>query len=452
MIKFLDALGGFGDDRQTGFVDTFWNQLTQPQLSEEDRAFLEKERNRIDEKYCGGPCRFMNLETVVEQETRAQMHLRNFAFTAGIINRTLVLPNVANSRIGACKEYDFEYYYDIQWAKDNAEHFKYITMQEFIDWLDERKSHGVPANDQIMTIHDILLHPNPKPTITEPHCLSEYTMPKSKYDKVMSWDIYSSKILRTGENQLVQFLQGPEKENVNTEVLHISLNKGNPFSHHPLANDPIPYSPQLRTLADKTAQSMSPYVAVHWRMETVRRSANLVHCSEHLIDTLQMNPIYKNHTVFLLTDYPHRFTEEQQLSAINGTASAEELKEWVVSTSDTFRPDKIKSNNHLAIRYLYTHRPFTLFETIANSTHDHEVNNWTVLPIPIELQKLSTNENQTGLYDTGWVGILDKLMAIRSNHFFAGKSGVCARKSTFTKQIMDERSALSLGNIHYFGH
>lgn len=248
MVKFLDALGGFGDDNQTGLVDTLWNQLTQPQLSEEDLAFLEKERNRIDQKYCGGPCRFMNLETIVEQgkiyillsivinisnkkkmsllETRAQIHLRHFAFTAGLINRTLVLPNVANSRIGACKNYDFEYYYDIQWAKDNADSFKYITMREFIDWLDERKSHGVPAYDQMMTIHDILVHPNPVPAKTIPHCLTEYTVSKSKYEQVMSWSIYASKILRTGENQVIQFLQGPNEENINTEVLHISLNKG----------------------------------------------------------------------------------------------------------------------------------------------------------------------------------------------------------------------------------
>lgn len=152
--------------------------------------------------------------------------MRHFAFTSGLINRTFVLPNVANSRIGSCKNYDFEYYYDINWAKENAQHFKYITMKDFINWLQERKLHGVPANDQIMSIHDILLHPYPKPVKTAPHCLSEYTAPKSKYDKVMSWDIYTPKISKTGESQLVGFLQGEKKENVNTEILHISLNKG----------------------------------------------------------------------------------------------------------------------------------------------------------------------------------------------------------------------------------
>lgn len=215
---------------------------------------------------------------------------------------------------------------------------------------------------------------------------------------------------------------------------------------------PIPYSPQLRSLADNTAKSMAPYVAVHWRMETVRRSANLVHCSEHLIDTLETNPLFINHTVFILTDYPHRFTEEQQLSAIKREATPEELEKWIISTSDTFSPLSIKPDHHLAIRYLYTHRPFTLFDTNANSTHEHEVNNWKILPIPTELQKMGTNTNQTGLLDSGWLGILDKLMAIRSDHFFAGKSGVCARKSTFTKQITDERIFMSKTGIRYFGH
>lgn len=80
------------------------------------------------------------------------------------------------------------------------------------------------------------------------------------------------------------------------------------------------------------------------------------------------------------------------------------------------------------------------------------IDNWNILPIPLELQKISTNVNQTGLIDGGWLGILDKMMVIRSEYFFAGKGRVCARTSTFTKQIIDERKNLSWENIQYFGH
>lgn len=83
VLTFLDALGGFGEDEQTGIVDTLWNQLTQPSLSEEDLAFLEKERNRIDLKYCGGPCRFMNLEMIVEQGI---IHTCNCSINIVILN------------------------------------------------------------------------------------------------------------------------------------------------------------------------------------------------------------------------------------------------------------------------------------------------------------------------------------------------------------------------------
>ena len=144
---------------------------------------------------------------ITHLESKAQMHLRHLSFTAGLVNRTIVLPNVAGSRIAACLPYDFEYYYDIEWAKDNANHFNYITMQDFKKYLEERKSMGVPVIDQVLTVYDLQAHKGKSPPSQQKvkHCLQEYTISQSEYDSVMTWDVNHAS--RRREKLLVQFLK-----------------------------------------------------------------------------------------------------------------------------------------------------------------------------------------------------------------------------------------------------
>lgn len=225
----------------------------------------------------------------------------------------------------------------------------------------------------------------------------------------------------------------------------------NPFSHNPKAKGLIPYSPDIINLADKTAEQLGPYVAVHWRMETVSHTNNLIECAKGLVETLEDNLKFQNLSVFLLTDYPHSFSEEQQKLAISNEASEEELNQWLHSTSDTFHSTFFTPNHHLAIQFLYRNHPFTLFETKADHSKEN-INNWNLLPIPDNLRKVSTVD-EVGLIDSGWLGILDKLTAIRSRYFLAGEPSVCARRSTFTAQIMEERHVLfnTSRNIQHFG-
>lgn len=99
-------------------------------------------------------------------------------------------------------------------------------MKDFIACLQERKIYGIPANAQIMSIHDIRQDPNATPVESKTHCLSEYTVPKSSFNKVMSWDVEPKKFRQTGKARLIKFLKGETDENGNTEILHISLDKG----------------------------------------------------------------------------------------------------------------------------------------------------------------------------------------------------------------------------------
>lgn len=453
----------------------------------EDRNEIDKmEIDRIDLKYCNGPCRFLNLYHIPEQgkysrsislfclyticlpiclETRAQVHVRHFAFTAGLLNRTLILPNVENSRIGSCLSHPFDYYYDVKWADSNSDSFKYITMDNFKAWLIERKKYQVPASDQLMSIYDFEHDPNPKVTDRYRHCFHNYTVPKSRFNEVMAWEPNLQEFRKIGEQRVIKFLRGRSIEGTSlfehddTEIIHVDVKRGyyintiqkfcrylfylfirDNFSHNPKAKERIKYSSELLNLADQTADQLGPYVAVHWRMETIRHTQNLVGCAKGLVQTIINEPIYQNLSVFLLTDYPHSFSEEQQTLAIEDNVTKDDLDQWLYSTSDTFHRVLFTPNHHMAIRMLYKNYPFTLFET--KITSQESIKNWNLLAIPEHLKK-SNNRNKAGLIDSGWLGILDKLTAIRSRYFIAGEPFVCARRSTFTAQIMDEKNSRS---------
>lgn len=92
-------------------------------------------------------------------ESKAQMHFRQLAFLSGVVNRTIVLPNVGGSRLGACLDHDFELYYSpAAWTQQlllnsTDHHFQYISLHEFRTWVKERKAIGLPATSQNLHVH-----------------------------------------------------------------------------------------------------------------------------------------------------------------------------------------------------------------------------------------------------------------------------------------------------------
>jgi hypothetical protein len=157
--------------------------------------------------------------------------------------------------------------------------------------------------------------------------------------------------------------------------------------------------------------------------------------------------------VFLLTNYPHTFTAEQQALAAESHATQQDLLKWLKSTSDTFLMNQFTDTHHQAIQYLFQHHPFNLFETTINSNTDYPPENWNLLPIPQSMKKINVIKGDgVEMIDSGWLGTLDKLMAIRSYHFFAGKGKECGRgKSTFTIQIREARALKGKSEVQYFG-
>lgn len=68
-----------------------------------------------------------------EQESKAQQHLHQLALLAIALNRTLVLPNVARSRLHACHPFPFAFHYDVATWRDRYDGKLSVVPQE--DWL-----------------------------------------------------------------------------------------------------------------------------------------------------------------------------------------------------------------------------------------------------------------------------------------------------------------------------
>lgn len=94
-----------------------------------------------------------DYQSLFSIESKAQMHFRQLAFLSGLVNRTVILPNVGGSRLGACLGHDFEFYYSRRWAIDHQSDFQHITMTDFKQWLIERQAIDRPATSQSMHIH-----------------------------------------------------------------------------------------------------------------------------------------------------------------------------------------------------------------------------------------------------------------------------------------------------------
>lgn len=171
-------------------------------------------------------------------------------------------------------------------------------------------------------------------------------------------------------------------------------------------------------MANNIASQLTPYMAIHWRMERLEPVSNLVPCAMGLIDRVHQLETTPN--VFLLTDYPH---------LLNTTGAKPE--------SSSFHPRQLRPEHHEAIQYLYQHLNVSLTSVGNNDIPYDELpkENWHILPIDVS--------NHDSLPpDRSVLGIVDKLVAMNAQWFFAGRPGVCAKSSSFTGLISNRRAAV----------
>lgn len=416
----------------------------------------------------------LHSSRIGEQESKAIKHVHQLGLLAHKLNRTLILPPMWKSRFGTCYRNPFSYYYHEEALSRFG--IPSVTFEAFQLWSSRRFS---PPQARI---YDILSSPTTESqqarlsyaSVTQSrdipsfskhnHCLSDKA-PRTSF-KAPAVIIGP---LKTRWHLNVEETNGLASDIIETlgadkyDVMAISWELRHPL--FPVSADVhLQYAPRWTDLVHTISRDIGPFIAVHWRMETVPFSQNqMPSCAMDLISTIKwiLNLHRKSSisgtedaltfdiaTVYLATDYP-----------LEGTDSTS------IPHSGTFKD--VRDEHHDALRVVRE----AFQEGGALST-------LSLTSLHTVLLKYRKRENALlHNMDSGLMGILDKTIAMRADWFVSG-SRVCSRQryvandgfcyyelglnshvffSSFTEQIISTRRQLAadgegLRNIvDYFG-
>ena len=140
------------DEEETSTVTDIVNMRWPPLVTAVPEVHPSSDTTRIglstslvDSQFCRGQtqCRLLLPLWIGEQESKGRIHFTQVLHLAASLNRTVVLPNVGKSRLGACGKWGFEAYYDVGSA---TKQFKDITnddgqvmfLDDFRTWVGMR--------------------------------------------------------------------------------------------------------------------------------------------------------------------------------------------------------------------------------------------------------------------------------------------------------------------------
>ncbi|KAF8318385.1 hypothetical protein DL93DRAFT_2164995 [Clavulina sp. PMI_390] len=370
-----------------------------------------------------------------EQESKAIQHVFQLGLLAHKLNRTLVLPPMWKSRFGTCYRNPFEFYYQ-------EEAFRYhdipfISFEAFQEWTSQRATRPTgrafhilsPAisDNELTTLqltnYSAAFYGTPK--LLRNTCLLEKT-PRLQLDESLStiiqpfdpkWYIKPGAALGLSHDIIALFAKESREVLTVTWELRYPVLPVPPGLH-------VEYSLRWIDLAQVIASSISPFIAVHWRMETVPVE-HMPACASGLVSSIQslehagssrtshgadkiVFEISPAATVYLATDYPLR-------------------SPGALAHSGTFK--HVSELHHVAMRLLeaafkdggplFGHKLTSLADELGRQDSG---------------SLISYDESDPGLR-----AILDKLVAIRADWFLGGMKD-CSRQSSFTDQIISTRS------------
>ncbi|EIW84581.1 hypothetical protein CONPUDRAFT_151595 [Coniophora puteana RWD-64-598 SS2] len=321
-------------------------------MSESGGATLE-DLAAYDAQFCPGPgpCRFLLPYRIGEQESKARQHLAQVARLAEVLNRTLVLPNVGRSRVGACARWPFGAYYDAGLqslpggegesgkGEENGVYARGVDLEKFRAWVHGRPTRpalgsvqlqtraSVSETDINMDLEVVAALPNASPMSYTP-CLrklglgslrSSPSPPSSPFDNQaepvsagMTILVAQDKLHRPpyepypGSRVIDLIFKSPAINNAQVLVLEYDL-------RHPIfspadiiIDDHLRYAPWLHTLAHRLIERAKPNIGVHWRMEGVPPQ-NLEPCARDLVNVLSdlaLEDGSERGVIWLATDYP----------------------------------------------------------------------------------------------------------------------------------------------------
>lgn len=460
----------------------------------------------IDAQFCNGavPCRILLPLWIGEQESRGRMHLSQVLDFARALNRTLVLPNVGKSRIGACGRWEFDVYYDVGsfvrkgsvTEEDRTRVRKVMLMDDFKTWLEMRPvrpsgqvvfvdeamagdeessgnlaSANLFSEDGLLNVHvdsDALSMDDPRlkkvrclgtklrqldlrhfSTVTAHIPFPERVRPLPDGDLLLRSlarpDIARTALLSSSSQELdleaEPMLREPEVLILYWDIRHFPFGPGTVEAvTMGLVNTGLDYSSRIHALTRRLINPYQPYVAVHWRMESI--PANMLPaCAEALVDTLTTllsDPTLgaEIRTVWFASDFPWPVSSSvsQEVSYIGEEVPLEEDREDQQQTQQNvmeITPSARRSNTFRNVSHEHVEaigivkaafRPGGALEALK------------LTGVSEELDRVRKDMEQEGklyvleeddeegllLEDPGVLGILDKLAAMRAALFVSG--------------------------------
>ena len=417
--------------------------------------------NTPHREICGtsqsSPCRFLLPLRIAEQESKARIHFLQLIQLAGELDRTLVLPNVGKSRLGTCFRWDFETYYDLERLVEGLYNKRahIAKMDAFKWWVETRpdlttaqivsitskqaghiplqNTHSFLNLDIVIEVDDFFDTQDLKlpscfkakflrlgldlfsPLFIHPADLGQET-PKNKLIGNLLIDALSRNDIRTAalrpnaswddfrlQEQEFGSPQQPDVLLVNWDLRHPIFPESSLSSLSPT----LYYSPNLVSLAKKLSPSHA-YLVIHWRMETVPPEV-LPECANSLIDKLS-NLLREEaladeiQTVWLATDYPYPFSGAPlsiQPEQIMKSGTFKNVREQHVEAMDILK---------------------------AAFEGGGELEEWKLTGLTEALEQARKDDGieEEMLTDSGVLGILDKIIAMRATLFVSGAKG-CSR-------------------------
>ena len=404
--------------------------LPGPEMETQNRFCSERSVDRILPS-----CKFLLPLRVPEQGLNAHSHVVQLLELARALNRTLVLPNVGKDRVGACRRWRFSVYYDEQALSSDSggdssgvlQHDRFrawvasltsppSSQLVSLNWAYHKSSPPVVVNGHSNGSLDFHIYDNPDKATTrynQAGCLSRrfpqldligpfpplsFVVGGHSEQERSDRDVSQSLLEKLSGSALTQAQSEPlvnigdgsaiydsDRARVSPDVLIVSWNIPIPiFQHH--QTTPLHYSPQLRALAARLVRRLGSYITVAWDVETSKSDA-VLGCVEALRSTL------------------HHVLNSREESEIRNV--------WLVgnlSPSDLlYSPEPLCSS-------VLTEEPF--FAPGVRLTGVHEELE-RVFEERGEVEDVANNGDEVArkqevLKDVGVLGILDKLVSMRS--------------------------------------
>ncbi|KAG1821599.1 uncharacterized protein BJ212DRAFT_908098 [Suillus subaureus] len=397
---------------------------------------------KSDESICGSfPCRFLLPLRIAEQEPKAHLHLHQLAILASSLNRTLVLPNVGNNRIGACSKWPFNSYYDVDLFRSALPAINTLPFTVFNSWSETRPV--LPTSRVVsfsVSERDSLPNPLTDDDFTIDYGLADHKVASCLHSKfprlhqsssIISFRFYHNNLIRPSMSQrliqtlseavdAVEYFSDELAALRKSDVLAIEWDLRHPIFPEP--NIDLQYSHALVEVAERLASFAGPYTAVHWQLERVPVE-NLAWCAASLVSTLRSvldDDDSGPQLVWFATDY---HTLSEQPSSVK-TKSAR---------SGTFQA--VKPEHEEAMNIIQD-----AFQTGG------DLEGYVITELPSQIKRLRIFEGNVQfeeevLEDSGVSGILDKLVSMQSQVFVSG-SKACSKTSSSSKQIVDFRESV----------